>query len=623
MTPNNIFYFNNMLRSVAEKMAFTLYRTAHSSFVKETEDFTIAVLDRHGRTVVVPMELGATWFAGLDYGPVLEMAGSAEEGDIFCTNDPYEGNVCTHVPDLHVWRPVIIDGEIICYLAGHVHNTDVGGAVPASVSKALTEIQQEGIRIPPRRIYSHENGWNTDLIELIERNVRRPEQNVGDLKALGGAMAIGAREIHRLVARWGVETFLDACERLISESSNQARAFLSTVPDGEYTFHDYCDSDSTGGVPLRIKLNLKINGCEAVMDFTGTDPQVVSSLNIPTGGNPHHTLMLIGCYYVMFSFVEDFLLNAGAAQVFSCILPEGSVLNAQYPAAVGMRSLTTNRVRSVVFGAFCQALPNLMPAAGAGASAIVNVSAYDRRRSRHVIAVLQPMVGGAGGGPQGPGSPGAGADAGYLKNIPIEVSERDVPVLVHAYGLAPGSGGHGVHPGGDATYIKFEVLEPQTRITVRNADRRLFNAWGLAGGKCGSNALIEVERSDGKIERIPHDIDTFLCEPGDVVVIQGSAGGGWGSTDGEAPPTGQFCFGEFRNRLEAIISPSDWDYLIDRLYELEAEWRPFVKKKVLEMLLTASENQPGSADTNDVRRALLCIAHKYNLSLRSQRSADE
>ena len=192
----------NHCRAAAESMAFALYRTAHSTFVKETEDFTTGLTTPNGETFATPTELGATWFVGLNYKNVIDLIDNYEEGDICLTNDPYSGFVCTHSPDMHIWKPVFHDGEIICFVVGHVHNTDVGGAVPASLSRTLVEVHQEGIRIPPNKIIE-KGEINDDVLSIMLANVRMPEQNWGDLKAQIAAMNTGERRVREMVEKFG------------------------------------------------------------------------------------------------------------------------------------------------------------------------------------------------------------------------------------------------------------------------------------------------------------------------------------------------------------------------------------------------------------------------------------
>jgi N-methylhydantoinase B len=470
----------NHLRAAAETMAYTLYRTAHSTFVKETEDFTTQITDAAGLCVAVPMDLGATWYPGINYGRAMAMIDSYEPGDIAFTNDPYSGYLATHVPDLHLWKPIFHEGELVCFACGHIHNTDMGGAVPASLSRALTEVHQEGIRFPPMKMYQR-GVLNEDLLRVMLLNVRKPEQNRGDLKAFVGAVNTGERKIRAMIEKFGVARLKQGLGMLLDYAEHQAREVLQTIPDGAYFFADYADEDAVDGNPCRVALNLRISGDSAVLDFTGSDPQLTSALNVPTGGDPHHTLLLVGVYYVLCTLNPQIVLNAGLTRPFTCITPEGTVLNPHPPAAVGMRSLTCGRLRSLIFGAFSLAVPDRMPAAPAGSSSIVNVMTTDNRTHRSVLAAVNPIVGGAGGMPHRDGTNGSGADAAYLKNTPVEITEAEVPIQILRYGLLPDSGGAGRWRGGLATAMDFRVFAPNTRITARNRDRSRFRPWGILG----------------------------------------------------------------------------------------------------------------------------------------------
>jgi N-methylhydantoinase B len=350
----------NHLRAAAENMAYTLYRTAHSTFVKETEDFTTQITDAAGMCVAVPMDLGATWYPGINYGRAMALIPDYEPGDIAFTNDPYSGFLATHVPDLHMWKPVFHEGELVCFVCGHIHNTDMGGAVPASLSRALTEVHQEGVRFPPLKMYRR-GELNEELLRVMLLNVRKPEQNRGDLKAFVGALNTGERKVRAMIAKFGADKLRQGMGLLLDYAEHQAREVLRGIPDGEYFFSDYADEDAVGGNPCRLALTLRIEGDGAVLDFTGSDPQLTSALNVPTGGDPHHTLLLVGVYYVLCTLDPQIVLNAGLTRPFTCITPEGTVLNPQTPAAVGMRSLTCGRLRSVIFGAFGLAAPERMP----------------------------------------------------------------------------------------------------------------------------------------------------------------------------------------------------------------------------------------------------------------------
>jgi len=516
----------NHSRAAAENMAQTLFRTAHSAFVKETQDFTVMLCDPRGQTFAVPMELGATWYPGLFYGRAIDMVQDYRPGDVAFTNDPYSGYLATHTPDTHLWKPVFHEGEIIAFTAGHIHNTDMGGAVAASLSRSLTEIQQEGLRFPPMKLMN-EGVFDEDIFRIMRSNVRKPDLNLGDIKALVGALNTGERKVLAMVRKFGIDTFREGLSALLDYSEAQARALLSEMPDGSWDFADYADEDSDEGNPCRLKVRLSISGDEAVLDFTGSDPQLSSSLNVPSGGDPRHTMLLVGIYYILYTLNPGLLLNQGLTRPFTCITPEGTVLNPQFPAAVGMRSLTCARLRSVLFGAFAQALPAKMPAAPAGNNCIVNVMTTDERTRKTVIAAVNPVVGGGGAMPHRDGSNGSGADAAYLKNTPIEITELETPIQFTRYGLLPDSGGAGRWRGGLATQMAFRVFAPDSRITARNRDRHVFRPWGTLGGKAAGTSDMKVNAGTDR-ERLFGARDIAVLQPGDELHIQSAGGGGRG-----------------------------------------------------------------------------------------------
>ncbi|MFV0409013.1 MAG: hydantoinase B/oxoprolinase family protein [Paracoccus sp. (in: a-proteobacteria)] len=516
----------NHTRAAAENMAHTLHRTAHSAFVKETQDFTVMLMDQAGDTFAVPMDLGATWYPGLTYGRAIAMVDDYRPGDVAFTNDPYSGHVATHAPDTHLWKPVFVDGDIIAWTGGHIHNTDMGGAVPASLSRSLTEIHQEGIRFPPMKLVN-EGVFDEQIMRIMETNVRKPALNIGDIKALVGALNTGERKVHQMVARFGKIGFVQGVAALMDQAEAQARDILSAIPDGDYRFADYADEDSDHANPCRLNLTLTIRGDEAVLDFTGSDPQLASSLNVPSGGDPRHTMLLVGIYYILYTLNPRILLNTGLTRPFSCIAPEGTVLNPVAPAAVGMRSLTCARLRSVIFGAFSLAIPDWMPAAPAGNNCIINVMTRDERSSRTVIAAVNPVVGGGGGMPWRDGTNGSGADAAYLKNTPIEITETEVPVEFVRYGLAQDSGGAGRWRGGLATEMAFRVFSPDSRITARNRDRSFFRPWGILGGRAAGLADMVVNPGTADELRMGSR-DTAILGPGDVLLVRSAGGGGRG-----------------------------------------------------------------------------------------------
>ncbi len=631
--PVTLQVMGNHLRAAAETMAYTLYRTAFSTFVKETEDFTTQITDAAGVAVAVPMDLGATWYPGITYGRAMAMIDDYEPGDICFTNDPYSGFVATHVPDIHMWKPVFAEGSIIGFACGHIHNTDMGGAVPASLSRALTEVHQEGIRFPPMKLFRR-GVMNDELRRVMMLNVRKPDQNAGDLRAFIGALNTGERKLLEMAAKFGAAPVQAGMARLLDYAEHQAREVLHSIPDGEYFFSDYADEDSVGGNPCRLALTLRITGGSAVLDFTGSDPQLTSALNVPTGGDPRHTLLLVGVYYVLCTLSPGITLNAGLTRPFTCIVPEGTVLNPRSPAAVGMRSLTCARLRSLVFGVFGLAVPDRMPAAPAGSSSIVNVMTTDNRTHRTVLAAVNPVVGGAGGMPHRDGTNGSGADAAYLKNTPVEITEAEVPIQVLRYGLLQDSGGAGRWRGGLATVMEFRVSAPNSRVTARNRDRSRFRPWGILGGGPGAPSGFVLNPGTGR-ERALGNTDTLVMDPGDVLHIHSPGGGGRGdpldrepervaldvargyvsaeaarrdygvvlTADGTPDPTAtdaaragrrqshpapHFAFGPEREAHEAVWTLAIYRDLTTILAAMPVHWRFFVKTKLFELLPRAA-----------------------------------
>ena len=520
----NLQILANYCAAAADAMAFTLMRTAHSTFVKETEDFSCQIVSRDGLAFASPRSFGAPWYSGIDYGPVLALIDSYQPGDICITNDSYAGNVATHSPDIHIWKPVFHQDEIVCFVVGHIHNTDVGGAVPASLSRSLTEIVQEGIRIPPLKIVR--NGiLNEEVASIMRLNVRVPDQNWGDFNAQIASVNVGERKIHEIIARFGVEDFLQGIENILDYAERQARSIIATIPDGEYFYADYADEDGEGGYPCRVAITLRVTGETLELDYTGSDPQLASSLNMPTGGRERHPLALVGVTYVLSTLDRSLLLNAGTLRPTRAILPPGTVMNCEAPAAVGMRSLTCALSQIATIGVFSQAMPDRLPANSPGGNSIMNIRTVDEQ-NRSVVASLGPVGGGAGGTPHHDGPDGSGGLSAFLKNTPIEINEAEVPIRFHRYGLVPDSAGAGRFRGGLATEMAFELFAPDTLITARNRNRSVFASAGAVGGKAGALSTFTTLR-DG--QRLEHgNTDVIRCQPGDIVQVRGPGAGGYG-----------------------------------------------------------------------------------------------
>lgn len=657
--------FANHAQAAADSMAFTLFRTAHSTFVKETEDFTTGLTTPDGMTFASPRDLGATWFIGLDYANAIRLIKDYRPGDICVTNDPYSGFVCTHTPDLHMWKPIFWNDRLVAFAVSHIHNTDVGGAVPASLSRQLTEIHQEGIRIPPAKLYE-EGKLNQALLDIMLTNVRMPEQNHGDLKAQIAAMNTGERKVHDMCRKFGGEIFQQGMKDLLDLGEKQARALIARIPDGDYFFADYLDEDAPGGLPVRLALTLKIKGDEAVLDFTGSDPQLLSSLNVPTGGSERHILLMVGYNYCLYSIDPSILLNGGITRPARCIIPEGTILNPKFPAAVGMRSMTCGRLQGVTIGAFQAAVPDLLPAGPAGSSAIMNVKTIDNSTGRLLMASIDPITGGAGGWSGGDGADGSGANSSFLKNTPVEINEVEVPIHVRGYGLIPDSGGAGKHRGGLGTFLEFQVFAPNTVVTARNRDRTRFAAWGANGGLPGATSAFWRNKGAPKAVDLGNT-DVVALDPGDVILVAGCGGGGWGNpwerdaadvlfdvqqgkvsaasaekhygvvirgdaVDAAATAVARarlaaagrspkhFNYNDSRLAYERDWTDANYMALAELLQTLPVHWRHFLKKRVFEEV-AAMPAEERRGDGREVRKAFAQAVQEFP-QLRPHRAAE-
>jgi N-methylhydantoinase B len=646
--------FANYCVAAAESMAYTLVRTAHSTFVKETEDFSCAITTPDGHTFASPKTLGATWYVGLDYGPVIGMIDHYEPGDIGMTNDAYSGFVATHTPDIVLWKPVFYEGQIVCFVGGHIHNTDMGGAVPASLSRTLTEIEQEGIRFPPTKIVRR-GVLDEELLRIMATNVRVPDQNVGDLHAQLASLHTGERRVLEIIERFGIDGFKAGMQALLDYSEEQARTVMRGIPDGEYFFAEYADEDSVRGKPMRVALTLRIRDGSVEFDYTGSDPQLQSSLNIPTGGRERHALALVGFVYVLYTLNPEILLNSGMLRVARCVLPEGTVVNAQRPAAVGMRSLTCKLLHLLTFGAFSQAIPERLAACPAGGLSILSVKTMDRHGST-VMASIGPIGGGAGGMSFDDGEDGSGANNAFLRNTPVEINEAEVPIRITRYGVAPGSGGAGQFRGGQGLVMEFKVFSPNTLVTARNRDRTHFASWGVRGGHAGANARFTKNPDTPQAEQLGNT-DLVICNPGDVIRLIGAGAGGYGRpidrdvqrvsedvqrgyvtaqearevyavaiVDGEIDtaetavlreqahamardtPVPAFEFGPYREAFEAKWTRERYAALTHILAGVPVQWRYFIKHRAFDALDARVETQGAGVEVIEQIFTELCAS---------------
>jgi N-methylhydantoinase B len=511
--------------AIAEGMGYTLERTSHTTFIKESADFVTAVATPDGEFFAYPRTIGVSSFLGIDLTPAIRAFDHFSPGDVVITNDPYStSGLATHLPDIHLLKPVFVDGEILCFAWCFIHCSDVGGLVPASISPRAFDIQQEGFRIPPRKLV-RAGELDQEFLDLFLANCRIPEQNWGDLKAMMASLNTAETRMQALAAKFGTDGVRDAMADMLQWSERQVRAIVCEIPDGDYTFADYLDDDLQGA-PIRMEVTLRVRDETIELDYTGTDPQVNGALNLPAFG-VRHPFVMQGLVNFLLSENPHIPLTAGILRPFRVTAPAGCVVNPAYPAAVGVRYATVIRLYNVVLGALAQAVPERVPAAGAGQAAMVVLSAPNPATGHRDVTVLEPMFGGGGATARGDGPAGIDSSAGFLKNTPVESMEAHIPVVAERYELLPDSAGPGRHRGGWGVHFDFRVLSPESIVTARGIERTKFEPWGLCGGSASHLTRTFVNPGTAQ-EREIGRIDVLQLEPGDVVRIQTSGGGGYG-----------------------------------------------------------------------------------------------
>jgi len=517
----------NRLKAIAEEMAAVTLRTGFTVFVKETSDFGACLVAPNGEVMSAPTDTAVSLMVGLPAWEVINAVGAYEEGDIGITNDPDTTHgLSTHLPDIWLWKPIFADGHIIGFGFNFIHSSDVGGKVAGSISPSSYEIFQEGVRIPPMKLYRRGEP-NQELINLVLANSRIPDQNWGDIKAQIASLNVAERRMHELVQRYGREVVSTGIEDLMDHAELRSRELIRRIPDGDYTFTDYMEVDWADAGQVRIKLNLRIRGTEMTLDFEGTDYQVQAAFNLPTWNQRGHYMVCFPILNFFRTLDPEVPYNSGLVRPIELRIPRGTLMNPEPGAAYGVRAATMFRVLDIINGCLTQALPDIIPAASSGGIAIVLVSTIDPVTGERRVSVAQPLNGGSGGRPRQEGIDGTSFTGGWLRNIPNEVLEADMPVLVEEYGYREGSAGAGKHRGGCGIRFRLKTMAPETLMTARGLERFIFRPYGLRGGKPGElyrltlNPGTERESNLGKI-------DVLMLEAGDVVQFETSSGGGFG-----------------------------------------------------------------------------------------------
>ena len=510
--------FKNLFASVAQEMGVALGRTGYSPNIKERRDYSCALFDASGQMVAqaahIPVHLGSM--------PLAVVMAKAEaplgRGDMVILNDPYRGG--THLPDITLVAPVFAGPRgrrPLFYVANRAHHADVGGMTPGSLPLA-TEIFQEGLRIPPLTIV-RSGKLEDDLVRLILANVRTPEEREGDLAAQIAANRIGERRLLEIVAAHGRRTIVAAMGSLLDYAERMTRQALKAIPNGTYRFEDYLDDDGLSEEPIKIAVTVTVRGDEAKVDFTGTDPQVGGSVNAV------EPIVLSAVYYVICCLVDvELPTTAGCMRPITVVAPEGSVVNARFPAPVaGGNVETSQRIVDVLLGALAQAVPEAIPAASAGTMNNLTLGGYDPVR-RRAFAYYETIAGGMGAGSKGPGLSAVHTHMTNTLNTPVEAIEYAYPFRVVSYKLRAGSGGDGRHRGGDGVVREIELLCDASLTLL--SDRRRLQPYGLYGGRPGERG-INLLKTGRRVEELPGKVNRKVSA-GQVVSIHTPGGGGYG-----------------------------------------------------------------------------------------------
>ena len=554
MNPITLELYRHRLAGVADEMGVTLRRTAYSPNIKERLDFSCALFDAAGNMVAqaahIPAHLGA--MPASVRTVLARYADGWQPGDVVIVNDPFNGG--NHLPDVTMISPIFSDAETqrrgdagaaepaipasprrsipassspAFFVASRAHHADVGGMSPGSLPLS-TEIYQEGIIIPPVRLY-RAGVLNEDLLHTVLRNVRTPDERRGDLAAQRAAHAVGERRLHELIAAHGLDEVQDYAAHLRVYSERLTRAAIAQWPDGDFVFEDVIENVQGSGndpevtlAPIRVRARVRGDG--VTFDFEGTAATIFGSLN---------TVLAVtqsACYYGVRCLVGELLgqdvpLNAGCFAPVQVVAPPNTLVNAASPAAVaGGNTETSQRATDVVLGALAEAMPELVPAASQGT--MNNLTLGGAKSDGTPYAYYETLAGGMGASANGDGLSGVQVHMTNTLNTPVEALEMSFPFRVTRYALRTGSGGAGRQRGGDGLVREYELLAPAT-VTMLS-ERRVVAPWGAAGGEAGAVGRNVLRRADGSTEALPSKFTRRLVA-GDVLRIETPGGGGWGS----------------------------------------------------------------------------------------------
>jgi len=510
--------FKNAVFGIADEMALTIFRTSYSGVLKNNMDYSTAVATADGRLVAqgltIPGHLGSVPTALASVRA--RFAGGIVPGDIYVLNDPYAGGM--HLPDIFMFKPVFAGDTLIAFAATVCHHTDVGGRVAGSNAADSTEIYQEGLRIPPNRLYAA-GVPNETLFDLITANVRMPVKLQGDLRAQLAACHIGERAILDLVARYGLAEVLAYMDESILHAERLTRAAISELPEGSFSFEDWIDDDGVEtGKPIRIAVTFARRGDTLTADWSGSSPQVKGAINGTLGWTKAATYCAVKCI-----LPRDIPNNEGVFRAIEVTAPPGTITNMELPAACAARGLSGFRMLDCALGALARMLPDRIPAASDGGNTGISMGGYDARRRPFIY--VEFVAGAWGGRPWGDGADGHSSLFANMAAYSAEVTEAEYPVECLTYELMRDREGAGKYRGGTPFRRDYRFLEAEGVLQIRS-DRRDVRPYGLHGGQPGA-ASDNILNPGGEARRLESKV-TMTIRRGDVVRHELAGPGGWG-----------------------------------------------------------------------------------------------
>lgn len=522
LDPVTLAVIDNGLQQVCNEMDLAFVRAAFSPVISEALDRSDGIYHRETGELIAQGELGLPIFVGtMQFGTqeVIKRAKDLRPGDLYIVNDPYLGG--THLMDVRFAKPFFYRGELFCWLANTGHWPDTGGAVPGGFSANATEVEQEGLRLPPVKLFK-EGKMDEEILSIILSNIRIADQRIGDIKAQAAALTVGDRRLTVLLDRYGNDVVEEAIIELKKRAAQQMRAKIAAIPDGVYEGESFVDSDGVVNEPLRIAMKIQKGGTSLTFDMAGSSPPCLGPMNSVIATTKS------SIYLAIKHIFPEVPINAGTFEPLHIIEPEGTFLYAKYPRPVsGCAAEVSQRIAEAVFAALVKAIPDRLFAAPAGSSGNFALGGRDPEKNRSYVMYLI-SGGGYGGGFEGDGLSNGCSTIGISKTTPIEVVEQRYPVLFDEYSLHERSGGAGKARGGFGVNYSVTLRRGNARASFV-MDHGRFGPQGVLGGGDGGVNKVVVHRN-GQDYIPPHlskDQD-ILVGPGDRIRVSTPGGGGFG-----------------------------------------------------------------------------------------------